>query len=657
MIMKQFFNHALLGAIALTGAVCFSACSSDDIEESINPTFDPVTNTVKANFSLALTSSLKANAGAQTRMGENETQVLGFNGIKNINLIPFDCVEEISNAKTRVGTENVLTNVTISSSESHLNAKSGSYNYHYLDVLVPVGTGSFLFYGLAGNAIDPTNTEATAAQKFQNGILTPAGTLSTENPAGNLTDGNPADFHFDLVPIHTNTGLDEGCTNIINYLTAIASAHDSENNYWSASTDDLLKHLYEQFVSMPAGSAASVRKVVQDLYQNIYNRTDAISIAIVEAIKTGATENTTGGETPTKTGTLTFTNGMSEASNTYPRNINLPDGAAVITWTAGATATGPKVPSAVTTGSREKAIASLNSYVFPPSLYYFANSLIRVSTSKKDNEYASKSSWTDILGTYDAYTDGSKTVGGNTRDIALQKEIQYGVGRMELTVKASDARDGSNQTAEGGPDNSASKVLLDRKGKEVVIPAGGFPVTGVLIGTQRNADWNFKPVAAVTSGTAITNEYTVYDRNVTGVYAKAGAADGSNHTLVIESDAGDVPVYIAVELENTSGSSFEGYQGIVPAGAKFYLAAELKPTAGTQPAGVTGIDQVFIQDYHTNVNLTISPNTVVDSDGETYSKGLGAAYNVIPDLGTPSLRLGFSVDLSWTLGLTFNIDL
>ena len=38
-------------------------------------------------------------------------------------------------------------------------------------------------------------------------------------------------------------------------------------------------------------------------------------------------------------------------------------------------------------------------------------------------------------------------------------------------------------------------------------------------------------------------------------------------------------------------------------------------------------------------------------------KGLAAAYNTIPDLRTPQLELGLSVDLTWQPGVQFDLDL
>ena len=44
--MKKIFKYAMMGAIALTGAVSFSACSSSE-EIVDNPDYNPVDNTVK----------------------------------------------------------------------------------------------------------------------------------------------------------------------------------------------------------------------------------------------------------------------------------------------------------------------------------------------------------------------------------------------------------------------------------------------------------------------------------------------------------------------------------------------------------------------------------------------------------------------------------
>ena len=49
--MKQLFNFALIGAIALTSATMFMGCnSSEDAVETNNPNFDPKKNEILTQF-------------------------------------------------------------------------------------------------------------------------------------------------------------------------------------------------------------------------------------------------------------------------------------------------------------------------------------------------------------------------------------------------------------------------------------------------------------------------------------------------------------------------------------------------------------------------------------------------------------------------------
>ena len=88
------------------------------------------------------------------------------------------------------------------------------------------------------------------------------------------------------------------------------------------------------------------------------------------------------------------------------------------------------------------------------------------------------------------------------------------------------------------------------------------------------------------------------------------------------------------------------------------MVAKLDPTNNMgevkQPtqSGSVKLTKVFQQDYTTVANLKIMENSDTNHD-----KGLGAAYNVIPDLRTPALSIGMSVDLNWQSGLTFTIGM
>ena len=90
-----------------------------------------------------------------------------------------------------------------------------------------------------------------------------------------------------------------------------------------------------------------------------------------------------------------------------------------------------------------------------------------------------------------------------------------------------------------------------------------------------------------------------------------------------------------------------GADGVIPAGGKFYLMAQLVPSEGTG-YNATTMNQVFKQDYNTVATFTIGNGST------TGSGGLANATNGIPDLRTPNIELGLSVNLSWQAGLVFN---
>lgn len=639
MIMKQFFNHAFLGAIALTGAVCFSACSSkDDLTEEVNPTYDPVANTVKTDFTIALTS----NVSGGTRMGADETQSNipadrtswnGFVGIKDITLIPFDAVS-ITEGATRMtaATQNItLSDIT----GKQLNSYNNSFRYHYLDIEVPATTASMLFYGMYGGY----PASPTVDNKFQYGSLVASG----------IDDGNTSLIGFALDPIISElptiddpatTEVVEGdavLTSIVTYLNNIASATG-----WSSSTDAYLRELYQKFTSLKSASSANVRYAVQDLYTAVKPYLSHATLGtIYSAINDAIVDGTNASINATDDNVLDFLGNIAlTGTSAYPQKLNLPDGAAIVKFVSGAFS----APQESEYGKLNAGV--LTKYVYPASLYYFANSPTMVSNTKRDAQYNANLSWDEITAltgtTY--FTEGAVT--SSTRDVALKNQIEYAVGKMDLTVK------------------TATGTLYDSEGNEVTPDASGFPVTGVLIGCQRNGKFDFTPVDATydaTITTKITNEYTVYDNKIpTGMSATAGTPSTPNYTLVLESGQNQT-VYIAVEFTNNSTTgAFRGVEGIIPAGGKFYLVAELSTTAGTGVTVPTGVTSVFKKDYNTTVALTIGNGITsgsIEGGNAVFGSGLGAAYNYIPDLGTPAMRLGFSVDLNWTQGIDYDITL
>ena len=552
-------------------------------------------------------------------MSEDVTQAQTsptFRGIDNISLIPFKVSEEgMGNTVSRNGDKNiVLPNTTVNSLAK--DQITGTGNAHvYNDVSVPTGTNVFLFYGKAIDATAGTPI-TTASDKFKYGTLKAKG----------LDAGVLSGITFTPEPIAATPSTTVG-DKIAAYLTSIANAKTIDGKAWSAVTEDAgsgqgkaLATLYKNFISMTTGSSKNIQLAVQDLYTSLVGLKGqtAGNQGIIDAIKT-AIKNATYASASTEN-KLTFTDAISG----YPEDNNLPDGAATLKWNGSAfTATTNK--SVLDDGT---SIAAMSSYVYPANLWYFVNTKINTDNAERNGDYVDGNSWETIL---DKYANKDASVQASTRSIALKNQIQYAVGRLDTKV-------------------TLASTLKDHTGAVVTPSTDGFPVKSILVGGQKAVDWQFQ---ATTANGA--TQYTIYDKNVpSGMAAKTGGS-AVNHTLVLETIANQ-PAYMVVELENNTGKDFAGHNGdIIKAGANFYMVAKLDPTNNmgevTQPGSVK-LTKVFQQDYTTVANLTIMENSDTNHD-----KGLGAAYNVIPDLRTPALSIGMSVDLNWQSGLTFTIGI
>ena len=612
--------------MALATPLFLSSCSSSD--DAPNDTLVPYTGeTVKTSFTLSVglpkgnsTNGAKGNFG--TRMSDTETQAQTdpkFRGIDNISLIPFAKTSAISSSDKRLS-ENITLPASTTNGNSNVYersaAKGTDHATVYTNVSIPVGTATFLFYGKAidNTAATPITSDADM-HKF--------GTLKADG----LTQ-EPTNITFTPVQIYTATQADTKATALADYLTSIANTKIKVGETevaWSTTNNasNTIYPLYQQFIKIETGSSASIRAALQTIYESLKNNTDDMSKAVITSIKGSGNASATISDD----GTVT----LNENLQGFPGNLDtpIPDGCALVKWNTSSNKFEANISGTSTNGQMKQKPADL---VYPANLQYYANTTLKTSDTDQSSAYDDTNTWTDIL---NKYTTGT-AVGPATRSVALNDQIQYAVGRLDVTVKA------------------GASTLKDREGKEISITNGSnpsFPISAVLVGGQKQVGFDFTPSSS-------TTEYTIYDNAVPGTWASTGvtsSASAANHTLVL-ADAASTPVNIAVEFTNNSGSEFVGKDGIVGKGAKFYLLAKLDPEKGTKPDGVN-ISQVFKQDFTTTANLTINKNEGTMSGGSTvYEQGLANAYNVLPDLRTPKLSLGLSVDLNWQTGMTFNQD-
>lgn len=593
--MRNLFSskYMYLTAAMLTGAAMFTSCSNEDDMGNVNPTYDG--ESVKTQFAI----NIPAAKLADTKMtGDNTQQATGaFLGMQNLKLIPLTATAADGMALTQIISLDDIGNDELE--EQHK---------IYSNVNIPVSTKNFLFYGEAFG----TTEAATTTDAFAQGVLK---NTITESASTN-------DINFELLPVTTNTQYNTEATTkkneILTAVNNVAGAKVDETNTWKKYATDnstkILAKLYQQFTDFPAGSAASVKLALKDLQSSIASllgSADDAEKKMAEAINT-AIEAAIGADG----------NGGTLASNTYPTDYNLPVGAAQFSWNDGVASYKEDDASL---GETNTVSLDLDKICYPAALSYFVSTNLK-ATDKNNPAWPSFSNWDG--GTWGTEWTATE-VTATTQAVALTDPIEYGIALMETAVKCKTQTLKDNAKAEGGEPND----------RIIIVPDDGFPVTGLLIGAQPDAlKWNFKPTS---DG---DRNMTIYDNDV-NIVAKYNDASSKNYTLVLENTktTGNDKVNVAIEMTNNSGGDFYGKDGIIKAGATFYLVGQLDITNLGTGNNDSGRTSVFEQDYKTVATFTIS--------------SLKNAYNCIPDLRATQLSLGLAVDLEWKAGIVFDVEI
>lgn len=608
--MKLNNKFALISVALMTGAACLTACSSDEVAE--NPGLSADGESVKTQFALNIPV-----AGRNARMTDVNTQNNNqFLGMEDILLIPHN--EIINENTTKLNSYIKLPNITNGSNnawpETDKNVKV------YNDVLVPVGTSNFLFYGHAPQGTITQGTNLPEAKtSFEKGIL------NKKFPEIGTT--KTADYSFELMLARQEESGEETATKKGKVLTALNDVLTAFGKVDNLPEDNNIKKLHAQYTSLTAGSANSVLATMQSLYNNVVTATNdetAKTIKTAIEVKFNATAKPEGDTSPKTEYTLTW-----KEANDYPRNTNMPDGTAIVKFDKDKTQKFIWDSDRVVIGGTPN--VNVKNITFPASIYYFANTSVKTNSNPQAKFPTATTDWESGF-TANNWEDKVTQL---TRKIALKDNINYGVAQLTMTFKCKAAT------------LPAKPYTVNDVTTSQYIPVGeGFNVTGVLIGGQpKSVGYNFLP-------TSSENEFftnTVYDKNMPdGLKAKHNPSEKdikTNYTLLLsnkKSGNSQDAVNFAVELTNNSGMDFRGADGIVPAGGTFYLIGKLDPSADK---GVTFNDRtaVFEPDYRTTANVTIST--------------LANAYNCIPDLRSTNLQLGLSVDLSWETGMSFDVEI
>lgn len=621
--MKRFQLFSLASAMLLASTAGFTSCSSDS-EDPLAGGSGVAGQVVKTQFVINIPyagNESGGNARVSTRMtAENTQNNNNFLGLKDMELFAFENEPGTPNANTPTKAINL--------GKSGYASSRDEWRSIYRDVAIPVDTKYLVMYARASK----DNANSGTKSEFEAGSLT--------NPyADNPTTILGLDkLNFELNTIHTSDDFNSKGENILKALNLVANTsiditegESTSNIQWAAIGNNsnigtqnertALQERYDEFVKMKAGSANSVRLLITDLKKVIVGK--------------GLSDTEEGKDMARK-----IVSNCDDAlnlisTNTFPRNLELPDGVAEVEWNANDNKFNfvKATNTTVTTGNN----INFTEITYPAELAYFISSPVKTSQDEITavQHLPDYTKWT--TGTADWTTGNYKNVVENrTRFVALEKALQYGVACLKSTIKCE-----SNTLID-----NAQKFKFDDNNSITV--DNNFKVTGILIGGQpKKVSWNFEPAADMNS---TDFKYTIYDRNMNGtIYAKdKNETATSNYTLVLDNKETNNKnnVYVTIELENNA-ESFYGAEGLIPKGSRFYLVGQLDPNASTgvnKPSGsAETLDHVFIKDHTTIANFTI--------------KNLQKAYNHIPDMRTSKINVGLAVDLKWQDGITFNVDL
>lgn len=611
--MKKYF--LMFAALVVTAG--FSACSSENDLSSAEQEGNGV---VKTDFTISFPKQMSGTTRQGVEIVQGQTDTDGeptpvFRGISGIELMPFTAAKSaISGESTIPSSINLYagsvgkqgaSSATANTIDAQYALYTKSNSHLYTDIEIAIGTRSFMFYG---KAIDAAATSESTSNVINGSLVKSTNGTTLDAISFSLTDITTATVHSQAEAIAA-------------YLTNIAKA---------TSGEETMLTYFPNFTNLKAGSYTSMKAVVQAVYTSLYKNTDALSTAIKNAILAGYTPSgasaktiTVAEKSGTTTGELEFT-----STYTYPRNLYLPDGAAQINWN-----TSTKAFDVIISSNVGLNISAINDYTYPAALYYYGLSDIWAVPASMSDLYNDTKSWADIVKAYTDREDESATVQSTTRSIAIRDEVQYAVGRLDVTVKS----------------NNGANTLQDNKGADIALGTNGanFPITGILVGNQKAVKYNFE-----TNTSAAAK--TIYDSQMpNGATLYPGSPTVNTHTLVLQTVDATVDedvnanVPIAIEFENAGNQIIvgKGNELIYP-GTRFYLLGTLKPNKNTTQKYVgteNVIKKAFVQDYITTANFTV----------ESFKN----AYHTLPDLRTPSLEIGLSVDLTWKTGITQGITI
>lgn len=568
----------------LPGMTVVSCSSSDDMGYDVVDSAVATAQPIDLLVSVGERAMKNSQATPVTRSGTST-----FPGIDLMVAIPF----HTNGTGVAVTDEPLIDLVGADEGDIAKEYETEKYNTYYVDRChLMTGTNRMLVYGKA----KPAHTDQTYNPAVH-GKLSDLPTIRTKTE--NIT--------FSLSSIRESTEAHADANALANYMTTIANTTG-----WSTTEDPTLLSHYKHFINadneggsgLMSGAEANIEAFVAELKTKLQERKaatadDALK-TLIDNIIAKINDNTT------------------ISSNTYPRSIGLPDGAAVMRWTIDQNTGNGKFEVRTTTTHLDN-INGINRYTYPAEMMFFTDSPIR--TSGEEVQKATYQNNTDKL--WDAflntYYNGPTAVNTNTKAVAVENPLQYGVAQLKLTLTTMSAtlKDAKDETVEG-----ASMATL--------------PMTGLIIGGQHTVGHDMKPRGAQTD----VDGRFIYESTVDATNL---ATEGYKTSTLVLQSYDDEKVPVILEFENNTGHAFTGKDGTVYPGTRFYLIGMTDPADPTVTGSGECAGRVFTQDYTTTMTMKVT--------------SLAKAYTCMPDLLAPRLEVGVQVVTKWIQATAVNVPL
>jgi len=512
---------------------------------------------------LSLALSLKSPGdvleGPATKMSAAITQDgLPFRGIEQVYVIPFQTASAapVGNGSTRKGDRNVIIQ-NPSIGKTGLVAYNNAHLYNI--AILPRYMNRVLAYGKAMDDGSVTTKDG----KHKNGVLTPAG---LDNP------DTPGAISFSLEAVLETEDLKAINQKSDNMIAALNDVVEQ----LQATNDADIRVFLAAFTAQNEITACS--------YQSLYR---------LEQTLLGALSEYSGTDPVAINALMRKISSLQAARNAagsgFPTSYGIPEGALGMWWN------GHRFVKLI--NGVNISLVPVTGYCYPPSLWYYANSPVRTSADDnvKEQYKPQNETWRSILS---YYSEGT-IVQSSTRSVAIEYQLEYGVGLVEFHFLA--------------PTGNAES-------------AGGCPLKGIIIGDQKDVDYSFAPKSS--------ESRFIYDNTISGVTLGGTSAGGTSQyvQMLVLPTADDQTVHFALEFQNNTSSAFQCQQGKVQPNSRFYLAGELVPGLGSKPDGES-ISGVFDSDYKTTIYVRVTD--------------LNKAYNTVPDLRDPQLELGVVAEMDW----------